>query len=232
VRKYFGFEADRNGRPLCVDLPKCHLCPNHTTVAAKDSNTSNLYSHLKTKHPWEYDLACQACKKRKSDSSTEKAVPTFTLFHSWAKQRPLLSLSREHKTFTNAVTYCLARDTLPLSTVDKPGFRTMVQTFNPRYQLPTRKHFTKVAVPALVSDVKGTIQEKIQSKQVDYFSATTDLWTSAAGHPYMTFTVHFINDNWELKSHCLQTHYLPVDHTGTNIAEALQENSGILMKKC
>ena len=47
VWKYFGFEADRNGRPLCVDLPKCRLCPNHTTVAAKDSNTSNLYSHLK-----------------------------------------------------------------------------------------------------------------------------------------------------------------------------------------
>ena len=39
----------------------------------------------------------------------------------------------------------------------------------------------------------------------------------------MTFTVHFINDKWELKSHCLQTHYLPVDHTGTNIAEVLQE---------
>jgi len=59
----------------------------------------------------------------------------------------------------------------------------MLQTFNPRYQLPTRKHFTKVAVPALVSDVKGAIQEKIQSKQLEYFSAATDLWTSAAGDP-------------------------------------------------
>jgi len=84
--------------------------------------------------------------------------------------------------------------------------------------------FTKVAVPALlVSDVKGAIQEKIQSKQLDYFSSTTDLWTLAAGDPYMTFTVHFINDNWELKSYCLQAHYLPVDHTGANISEALQE---------
>ena len=224
VWKYFGFETDGNGRPLCVDLPKCRLCPNHTTVAAKDSNTSNLYSHLKTKHPEEYALACQASKKKsKSFSTEEAAAPKLTLLDSWDKRRPLSSSSREHKTLTNAVTYCLARDMLPLSTVDKPGFRKMLQQFNPRYQLPTRKHFTKVAVPALVNEVKSEIEEKIKIKQLDYYSATTDLWTSAAGDPYMTFTVHFIDANWDLKSYCLQTHYLPMDHTGTNIAEALEE---------
>jgi len=40
VWKYFGFETDGNGGPLCVDLPKCRLCPSHTTVTAKDSNTA------------------------------------------------------------------------------------------------------------------------------------------------------------------------------------------------
>ena len=40
VRKYFGFEAKRNDRPLCVDLPKCQLC--QATIVAKDFNTSNL----------------------------------------------------------------------------------------------------------------------------------------------------------------------------------------------
>ena len=45
VWKYFGFETDRNGHPLCIDAPKCRLC--QATVAAKDSNTSNLYSLTK-----------------------------------------------------------------------------------------------------------------------------------------------------------------------------------------
>ena len=147
----------------------------------------------------------------------------MTLLDSWDKQRPLSSSSKEHKALTNAVTYCLASDMLPLTTVDKPGFRAMLQTFNPRYQLPTHKHFTKVAIPALVNEVKEGIEEKIKTKQLNYFSATTNLWTSAAGDLYMTFTVHFIDDNWDLKSYCLQTHYLPVDHTGANIAEALEE---------
>jgi len=39
----------------------------------------------------------------------------------------------------------------------------------------------------------------------------------------MTFTVHFINASWDLVSYYLQTHYIPVDHTGTNIAEVLEE---------
>lgn len=78
---------------------------------------------------------------------------------------------------------------LPLCTVNKPGFRAMLHQFNPCYQLPTRKHFTKVAVPALVNEVKCKIEEQIKDKQLDYFSATTNLWTSAAGDPYMTFTL-------------------------------------------
>ena len=78
-------------------------------------------------------------------------------------------------------------------------------------------------MPALVNEVKSKIEEQIKSKQLDYFSATTDLWTSAAGDPYITFTTHYIDSNWELKSYCLQTHYLPQDHTGENIAGVLEE---------
>ena len=50
-----------------------------------------------------------------------------------------------------------------------------------------------------------------------------DVWAMTAGDPYMTFTVHFIDDKWELKSFSFQTHHLPVDHTSQNIVEAIQE---------
>ena len=93
-----------------------------------------------------------------------------------------------------------------------------------RCQLPSHKHFTEVAVPALVNDVKSGIEEKIKAKQLDYYSATTDLWTSSVEDPYMTFAIHFIDTDWDLVSHCLQIHYLSHDHAGTNIAEALEES--------
>ena len=73
VWKYFCFEADKMA-VLFVSIYQS-LCPSHTTAAAKDSNAFNLYSHLKTKHSQEYNLACQASKKkRKASSRTEKAV--------------------------------------------------------------------------------------------------------------------------------------------------------------
>ena len=75
---------------------------------------------------------------------------------------------------------------LPLSAVDKPGFRAMIHQFNPCYHLPAHKHFTKVEIPALVNDVISKIEEQIKSKQLEYFAATTHLWTSTAGDPYIT----------------------------------------------
>jgi len=54
-------------------------------------------------------------------------------------------------------------------------------------------------------------------------SATTDLWTSAAKHPYLSLTVHSISDEWSLETVCLDTAPLFMDHMGQNLAEAFQD---------
>jgi len=69
--------------------------------------------------------------------------------------------------------------------------------------LPSRNHFTKVSIPELVAETKGVIEKDISVVNVEYFSATTDMWTSAAGDPYISFTCHFIDQHWEMKSYCL-----------------------------
>ena len=55
-------------------------------------------------------------------------------------------------------------------------------------------------------------------KNVDYFSATADMWSSHSLQPY---TIHFVGNDWMLKTRCLQTLYLPQEHTGENIVDAL-----------
>ena len=39
----------------------------------------------------------------------------------------------------------------------------------------------------------------------------------------MSLTVHFIDQDWKLVSKCLQTSFLPEDHTAVNLADALQD---------
>ena len=58
-------------------------------------------------------------------------------------------------------------------------------------------------------------------KEAHFFLATTDLWSSCTSDPYLSLTVHYIDMEWNLQSHCLQANYMPQDHTGEQIQDAL-----------
>ena len=68
----------------------------------------------------------------------------------------------------------------------------------------------------------STLREQVVTElsSVKYFSATTDLWSSIGLRPYLSYTVHYIDSTWTLKSMCLQTHYMP-DHTADSLVDAL-----------
>ena len=38
--------------------------------------------------------------------------------------------------------------------------------------------------------------------------------------PYISFTVHYVDENWKLHSKCL---FMPQDHSGINMADVLHE---------
>ena len=53
-----------------------------------------------------------------------------------------------------AVVYFIAKDAFPISTVGKPGFKHLVSKLNPRYEIPSSKHFSEYEIPALYSLIK------------------------------------------------------------------------------
>ena len=81
IWKYFGFEANEKGNPRSKNHPKFRLC--RLEIAAKDGNTSNLYSHLKNNHPEEYDIvqkaAANTSRKRQSDKTQQPALQQSSL---------------------------------------------------------------------------------------------------------------------------------------------------------
>ena len=49
----------------------------------------------------------------------------------------------------------------------------MVAKLNPRYRLPSRRHFAEISIPQIYSQVKATVvQPKLNA--ATYYSATTD----------------------------------------------------------
>ncbi|XP_051784492.1 E3 SUMO-protein ligase ZBED1-like [Erpetoichthys calabaricus] len=110
---------------------------------------------------------------------------------------------------------------VPLSTVEKDGFRAMINTLDPRYVIPSRKYFSQTAIPDLYREHRGKLQAEVAT--VPDYSTTADVWSSRTMEPYLSLTIHFINDDWLLKSYCLQTSYFPNDHTGELLAAGLLE---------
>ena len=112
------------------------------------------------------------------------------------------------------------KDMLPISIVEKQGFKQMLESFDPRYQLPSRKHFSKITIPALFNSTQAALSSTL--REVEFFSSTTDLWSSTCMQPYLSYTVHYISKGWKLESKCLQTMFMPADHNGENLAESLR----------
>ena len=63
--------------------------------------------------------------------------------------------------------------------------------------------------------------------KIDICSITTDGWTSIQQYGYMSLTVHYINDNFQLISRTVSIENLTGSHTGEAIQVAIRE----LLKK-
>ena len=110
----------------------------------------------------------------------------------------------------------------PTSTVDNAGFKKMVNTLDKRYALPSRHHFSRVALPDLFNKCHAEVANEVA--KAEYFAITTDLWSSGRTmEPYISLTIHYIDSDFCLNTKCLQTAFIPEDHTGQNIANGLRE---------
>ncbi len=219
VWTYFGFEADEGGKPKNASVAVCRLCEKQ--ISTKTSNTTNLFSHLRTHHPAEYNIV----KGLKMPARNADAAIQSTIGDALALATKYSRNSRRWKELTDAVTHCIVRDMLPVYTVQKEGFREMLLAFDSRYQLPSRRYYSRMAIPALYAQVREAVCRDL--KQAQYYCGTTNLWSSVTSEPYISFTVHYIDENWKLHSKCLQTLYMPQDHTGVNIADVLSETLAV-----
>jgi len=73
----------------------------------------------------------------------------------------------------------------------------------------------------LYESTKDVVLEQI--KKTAAVCLTTDCWTSVNNTSFMAVTAHFLNENMEFKSHCLDCTEFSDCHTAENIGEKLKE---------
>lgn len=87
---------------------------------------------------------------------------------------------------------------VPFLTVEKSGFKDMVKTLDPHYEVPDGKRFSQTEMPQLFDQVREQVKKELRS--IKHYATTTDLWLSRTMEPYISLTVHFINEEWKLCS--------------------------------
>jgi len=217
VWRYFGLKVGEDGRPIDNGQVYCRMCP--MSVWARSGNTSNLFSHLKNNHKTTFALVKAAKSNEGKSSHLSDEQPTIVSALEGAQ--PYTHSSKKWKELTDSVTRFIVKDCLPIHSVEKEGFKAMIHKFDSRYDLPSSTYFSRTAIPKLYSATKDKVAKQLSN--VEYFSSTTDMWSSIGSKPYISFTVHFIDEGWNISSLALSVHFLPEDHTAAIIGEALKE---------
>jgi hypothetical protein len=110
---------------------------------------------------------------------------------------------------------------LPFSLVESSHFNDFIQNLNPKFQCPGR------------SSLKTEIMNQFDNKReyvVNFIknipgrcSFTTDIWSSIKNEAFIGVTIHYINNEWELKHFTLEVARITGSHTGNAIYEFLNE---------
>uniref|UniRef100_A0A9J8ALC4 BED-type domain-containing protein n=1 Tax=Cyprinus carpio carpio TaxID=630221 RepID=A0A9J8ALC4_CYPCA len=214
VWNYFGFKKEDAAQLQVL----CRAC--RAPVATSRGNTTNLFQHLKKYHKSMYD-SCMTKMPSTSAPDRPNTSRQGSLTEMFESVTPYERNSKRHGEITRAITEFIAKDMMPLSTVTKPGFVALTYTLDKRYNIPSRTYFSQTAIPELYKKCKEKVAAEV--KTVEFFASTTDMWSSRTAEPYQSLTVHFIDEDFNLRARCLQTTYFPDDHTGENIAAGLRE---------
>jgi len=128
-------------------------------------------------------------------------------------------------------------DLMPYSVVENKGFRKLLNVVAPRYQLPSRWHFSRTVIPQIYQDVKTKVKETLSNIEGKFVHCTSDIWTSKfSTNAYLSLTGHWIEckkspqaiDEHKRVTALLKMEVLNEDHTAANILHHLKA----VVKQC
>ena len=196
----------------------CRLCK---TVIAYSDNTSNLAYHLQRTHPREL-------KELRKDTEVDKACPSsntvvtkqLTFPGTIVRATPFPRDGMKHKQLVDAVADFICLGLKPLSVVDDTSFRHLLETAELRFQLPHRTHFTDIVIPAKYRTVRANVEKQLTT--IEKCTITSDLWTAQyQQRAYISLIVHFVDNDFNLESKCLQIQEIPQNHDASSLKEVL-----------
>ncbi|GFR90117.1 zinc finger BED domain-containing protein 1 [Elysia marginata] len=223
-------------------IATCNICQANLKYR---TSTSSLLTHVKSKHPIQLgEVHVEKSKEFTVPSVEEFDVPSSSSAvtaeekprkqtHDKPSVQPTLPAAIENRKIYDAssprrqeldriLLEMITTDLQPFSVVDDVGFngfKRYSKALDPRYELPSRTKLSTSLLPQIYNEEKKKVFDALQ--EATAVSLTTDIRSSRAMQGYMTVTAHFISNDWNMKSHVLETFRMVESHTAENIASKL-----------
>jgi len=244
------------------DSSKCNRCDHPCNLP--DSSTSSMRYHLKAKHPQLFlELTKLEASKRKDKRKAEEDIQVAEAQATAAgqsnpkKARRSLFLDGEDSNesagampkytqystgdrrqlqFDMWTTEYLVEASLPFSHVESKAFRKFVLRLNPKVTVKAATTFSRSKLPKLYETMKYELDCKLEEDldDISCVGFTTDLWTSRANDAFMSLTLHYINDKWEMERFVLTCIPFAGRHTAVRMVKVLDDSikdiTGLSMK--
>lgn len=119
-----------------------------------------------------------------------------------------------------ALLYMIARDNLPLRTVERDGFIHFCKVALPLYKLPSRKKLTEM-IDSKFEILSGVVRSALSS--AEWCCLTADVWSDTGNNQsYLGVTAHYPEGS-EMKSVALTACPLDQAHTKEYLARMLRD---------
>lgn len=177
---------------------KCKFCQK---VLAYHGGTTNLMQHVRQLHPLEIDVA-------------QKNSPKQQTLGSWARDARPVPESKKNK-INELLAQFIAGAMLPVSVVQSPELIALLGYLEPSYKVPCRQTMTGI-LDAMALRRKDEI--KNQLSKADGIVGTTDVWSSITNDSYLSLTVSYVTDEWQMATAVLSNVLLTERHTAAVLA--------------
>ena len=121
--RYFGLRKGSDGRGIDDGEVICRSCRD--IVIACNGNTSNHFAHLSAHHKTLYATVMDGVKAKKSEATRptpQLPVGQPLITQVMEKSQKYEKKGKWWKELTDSVIFCIAKDSLPIHIVEKPGF--------------------------------------------------------------------------------------------------------------
>ena len=123
---------------------------------------------------------------------------------------------------TEKVIDWIVDSTRSFSIVSDPGLVDLLRFTEPQYKLPSRTHFSSLIKKRHTICI-GEMKKSLSSHATAGASLTTDRWSSTSSQSFVTHTVHFLDNQWNVESGVLETGVFQGSHTAEKLAACTTE---------